>query len=73
MYCKLVKYMKPWPMLTFQLVDNSTGLKKGITYAEQQQKKLFSPGGKIGNSDMFYHQKNKKYTLMKGIFKTGNN
>lgn len=25
-------------------------------------KNLFSPRGKIGNSDMFYHQKQKVYT-----------
>ena len=46
MYYKLVKYMKPWPMLTFQLVDKDTlnytiGLKKGMAYAEQQQKNSF--------------------------------
>lgn len=46
MYCKLVKYMKSWPMLTFQLVDKdtlnyTTGLEKGIAYAEQQQKNSF--------------------------------
>lgn len=46
MYCKLVKYMKPWRMLTLHLVDKdtlnyTTELKKGMVYVEQEEKKSF--------------------------------